>query len=143
MRYLIILTFLISGSTYAEEINLSCNYKETYYRNWDMGQFGQTFYSEDAQKSIFFKITKYEGENLFKSDLMIHNTQWLKEKNDTLTDVSNDNFYWFNWYSNKNKRYISIRINRFSGELTHSTGSDDDRYYIKDTFNCEKVTKRF
>ena len=143
MRYLIISFILISTNVYAKETNLICNYQETYYRNWDQGQFGRTFYSDDAQKTIFFKITKDKGENLFKTDLVIHNLQWLKEKNDKLIDVSNENNYWFSWASSKNKRYISVRINRFNGELIHSTGSNDDRYYIKETYNCDKLRKKF
>jgi hypothetical protein len=55
-KLLLIILFglVLSVGAFAKETKLICEYKETYYRNWEMGQFGETIKNESETKNRLF-----------------------------------------------------------------------------------------
>ena len=58
MKHLLSIFILLSSVSLAEAntTNLNCNYKNHYYRNWDMNEYGMTNVDEDTQPTINFTI---------------------------------------------------------------------------------------
>ena len=144
---ILVIGLLLSGNAYAhdnpKETKLTCEYIETYYRNWDGEQFGETINDESAVKSIYFNIIKREdNEYVFKTNMHMSNldNSFVGEK---LSGKVDDNNYSF--YILKNTTYISIELNRYNGRLTYTTGhtNDDSKYLIRYFYDCEKAEQKF
>ena len=139
---IMVLGLLWCNVSFSKEAQLTCEYVETYYRNWDNKQYGEILQDEEAVKSIFFKIIKGEN-NLygFKTNMYLFNWEAVEGGNFS-SNIDNDNY---SFYKLKNKTYISIKINRYNGILTYTTGhtNDDSRYLIQYWYNCKKAEQKF
>ena len=142
----IFLALLLSGNAYTHEnpreTKLSCIYIETFYRNWDNNQFGETIINDTAVKNIYFNISKKDNNKYgFETNMQISNLQSVKgEKFSSKVD---DNNYFF--YISKNTSYTSIELNRYNGKLVNASGhtNDDSKYLIQEFYNCEKAKQKF
>ena len=143
-KLLLIILFglVLSVGAFAKETKLTCEYKETYYRNWEMGQLGKTIKNESETKNVYFNILKSNAENYgFETNIRLPNLQKMKgEKFESTTD---EEYYLFK--IQKDNLYISIGLDRFSGLLTTQTGRTDDsgKYLIQNFYSCKKREQKF
>ena len=139
---IVVLSLLMFETGFAKETKLTCEYIETYYRNWDNNQFGDTIKSESATKSAYFNIKKGQDNNYgFETNVDLPNLQVVQgEKFSSQVDENN-----YLFYALKNNTYVSIEINRFNGSLTTNTGhtNDDSKYLIQNFYNCKKAEQKF
>jgi len=138
----ILFTLFLSGGADAEKTKLICEYKETYYRNWNNNQFGETIIDESATKIAYFNITKNNNDDYgFETNIRLPNLQNIK--NEKFESIVDENNYLFT--AKKNTLYISIGINRYSGALTTQTGhtNDDGKYLIQSSYLCRKGEQKF
>ena len=138
----LLLSFLWFEISFSKETKLTCEYNETYFRNWDAGQFGETIKDDSSPKLIYFIITGGENNKYgFKTNMQMSNLN-LVEGEKFVSKVDEDN-YTFN--VKKNTNYITINLNRYSGRLTYTTGhtNDDSKYLIQYFYDCEKAKKKF
>ena len=138
----VLLSLLWCNVGFSKETKLTCEYVETYYRNWDNKQFGETLQDEDAVKSIYFNIIKGEN-NEYGFETNMHLFNWEKVKGEKFSSKVDDNNYSF--YVLKNANYISIELNRYNGRLTNTSGhtNDDSKYLIKNFYDCKKAEQKF
>ena len=128
--------------SFSKETKLTCEYIETYYRNWDNNQFGDTINDESATKSAYFNIIKGENNTYgFETNMYLPN--WRVIEGEKFSSKVDDNNYFF--YALKNTTYISIELNRYNGNLTNTTGhtNDDSKYLIQNFYDCKKAEQKF
>ena len=139
---IVVLGLLICETVFAKETKLTCEYIETYYRNWDNNQFGETIKSESTPKSAYFIIKKGKNNNYgFKTNADLPNLQIVKDEK--FTSQVDENNYLF--YAIKNNTYVSIEINRLNGNLSATTGhtNDDSKYLFQNFYSCKKAEQKF
>jgi hypothetical protein len=139
---IIVLGLLLSGNAYSEVTNLICEYKETYYRNWNKNKFGETIIDESIAKIAYFSITKNNDNDYgFETNIRLPNLQNIKDEK--FVSIVDENNYLFT--AQKNTLYVSIGINRLSGTLTTQTGhrNDNGKYLIQDSYVCKKGEQKF
>ena len=128
--------------SFSKETKLTCEYIETYYRNWDNNQFGDTIKDETATKSAYFNIIKGLNNTYgFETNMYLPNLRVVEDEK--FISKVDDNNYLF--YALKDTTYVSIEINRFNGSLTTTTGhtNDDSKYLIQNFYNCKKGEQKF
>mgnify|MGYP001470936455 FL=1 len=142
MKHLLSIFILLSSVSLAEAntTNLNCNYKNHYYRNWDMNEYGMTKVDEDTQPSINFTIIENNGNYNFDTNYI---ADWEWTYDNEFEDYHTEGEYHFR-VEVKNK-YRSIKLNRFDGNLTFLTGYTDDqnKYQWKVSFVCKKAEQLF
>ena len=138
----ILFTLVLSGGASAKETMLVCEYQETYFRNWDQGQFGETIENESATKVGYFNIIQNSDQNFaFETNIRLPNLRNMKdEKFESTVD---EKYYLFQ--VQKDNLYISIALDRYSGILTTQTGHTDDngKYLIQNFYSCKKGEQKF
>jgi len=139
----ILLALFLIGNTFAKDTKLICEYKETFYRNWNNNQFGETIIDESATKiAYFFNITKNNDNDYgFETNIRLPNLQSIKDTK--FESIVDDNNYLFT--AQKNRLYVSIGINRYNGALTTQTGHTNDggKYLIQSSYICKKGEQKF
>ena len=139
---IVVLSLLWCEISFSKETKLTCEYIETYYRNWDNNQFGDTIKDETATKSAYFNIIKGLNNTYgFETNMYLPNLRVVEDEK--FISKVDDNNYLF--YALKDKTYVSIEINRFNGSLTTHTGytNDDSKYLIQNFYNCKKAEQKF
>ncbi len=137
-----LLSFLWFEISFSKETKLTCEYVETYYRNWDAGQFGETIKDDTNPKIIYFNITNGKNNKYgFKTDMPMANLDLVKSEK-FVSKVDDDNY---TFVISKNTNYISINLNRYNGRLTYTAGNtnDDSKYLMQYFYNCEKAKQKF
>ena len=138
---IVVLGLLLSGNAYAEEkTKLICSYMNTFYQNWDSGDFGQTIVSEDAQPSIYFNFSNNPKIPLFETNL---STNWSWIEGGKFEKISTDGEHQF--ITIVGDKYMSIILNRYDGLLTFLSGytNDNNKYQWRETFKCKKAVQKF
>lgn len=138
----ILFTLVLSGGVSAKETMLTCEYKETYYRNWEMGQFGESIKDESETKIAYFDIMKSNNEDYgFETNIKLPNLRNMT--GEKFESIVNEKYYVFK--IQKDNTYISIGIDRYDGNLTIETGHTDDnnKYLIRKTYSCKKREQKF
>ena len=138
---IVVLGLLFSGNAYAEEkTKLICTYMNTFYQNWDQGDFGQTIVSEDAQPSIYFNFSNNPKIHRFETNL---STNWEWIAGGKFEKISTDGEHQF--MTIVEDKYMSIILNRYDGLLTFLLGytNDENKYQWRETFKCKKAVQKF
>ena len=78
--------------SFSKETKLTCEYIETYYRNWDNNQFGDTIKDETATKSAYFNIIKGLNNTYgFETNMYLPNLRVVEDEK-FISKVDDNNY---------------------------------------------------
>ena len=121
-------------------VNLNCEYIDTFYRNWDDENYGETFIDDNQQSTLNFEIAGSDSTHIFNTN---YRTNWDWTGNSKYESKTTDGE--FNFKAVNEYKYREILINRYDGSMSIEVGytNDDNKYKIRHNYKCNKAEQLF